>query len=626
MSNSYDVIVIGGGHAGIEASIVSSKMGAKTILITMLIEQIGACSCNPAIGGLGKGHLVKELDAIGGVMGEITDKSIIQFKTLNGSKGPAVRGSRAQIDMDKYKQVAKNLCFSEKNLEIIQDSVNSLIIEDGTIRGVITSLNKKYFAKKVIITTGTFLNGLIHVGESKHNAGRFGEFSSQKLAENLKNLSFEIGRLKTGTTPRIDGRSIDFSSIELHEGDEIVKPFSYKTDKTLFCKNQIPCYIAYTNETIHKLIESNFDKAPLFSGQIEGTGPRYCPSIEDKVSRFRERSRHQLFVEPQTIEATEYYINGLSTSLPTEIQDMIIKSIVGFENAKIVRYGYAIEYDYVQPTQLLHTLESKKINGLYLAGQINGTTGYEEAAAQGLMSGINAVLSIRGDEPFILRRDEAYIGVLIDDLVTKGTNEPYRMFTSRAEYRLLLREDNAIFRLFEYSKKFGLISQSNYEIICSNRKLIDVAFEYLKSTFVTPSKDFIDLLDSIDESKITDKTLMCDVVARSTFTPQKLIAIDSYFANFDIYILDMVVVYAKYYRYIEKQQKQIDKMKQMINKKIPKNFIFKTISGLSSEAIEKLEKFMPLTFFDANNISGISPSDLDVLSLYIDLRNKKGAK
>jgi len=619
---NYDVIVIGGGHAGIEASLASARMGVSTLMITILAEQIGASSCNPAIGGLAKGHLVREVDALGGEMGICTDKTGIQFRTLNASKGPAVRGTRAQIDMDAYRIYMRSIVLNTPNLDVKQEMVDGLIIEDKEIKGVSTELGNRYMASKVIITAGTFLNGLIHIGEKKQKAGRQGEFASEHLAEYLKNLGLNIGRLKTGTCARIDAKSVDTSVMDVQPGDLPAPPFSFRTDRKTFKPKQLPCYIAYTNETTHEIIESNFHRAPMFSGQIEGMGPRYCPSIEDKVNRFRDRPRHQIFVEPQTIDETEYYINGMSTSLPTDVQLEMLQSVKGMENVKIVRYGYAIEYDFVQPTDLKHTLEAKVLKGLYCAGQINGTTGYEEAAAQGLMAGINAVLSLQGKEPLILRRDEAYIGVLIDDLVTKGTKEPYRMFTSRAEYRLLLREDNADIRLSHYAKELGLLSGEYIEKFERKKNNLAEALEFLKSESATPRKEFLEKLEAIGMTKINDKTYWIDIIGRGDFDRDKLIVLLPDFDKYDDEVIDQILVEAKYSRYIEKQQTQINKMKDMLKIKIPEGFIYNNVSGLSNEVVEKLEESNPPTLFSASEISGITPAALDIIHIHIKMAQK----
>lgn len=628
----YDVLVIGGGHAGLEASIASAKMGTKTHLITPLIQNLALASCNPAVGGLGKGHLVKEIDALGGVMGEITDKCGIQFRILNSSKGPAVRGTRAQIDMDRYSIFAKEIALYTPHLTLSQESAESLIYEKDSqghyiAKGIKTNIGKTYYAKRIILTTGTFLRGLVHIGEIKLQNGRFGEMSPQNLSNSLQNIGLTLGRLKTGTCARIDGRSIDFSQLEVHNGDINPPHFSYKT--TDFNPTQLPCYVTYTNENTHRIIRENFHRAPLFTGQIEGVGPRYCPSIEDKVNRFADKNRHQLFLEPQTQEAVEYYINGLSTSLPIDVQEAVIHSIKGLENAHITRYGYAIEYDYVEPTELYHTLETKKCANLFLAGQINGTTGYEEAAAQGIMAGINAALSLQ-NKSFTLARNEAYIGVMIDDLVTKGTKEPYRVFTSRAEYRLLLREDNAYLRLGAYAYEFGLIDKVRYTQIMTDKSHIECTMEYLQTHHLTPSSSNLAMLTSLELSPIADKTLLIHIIGREELDFPRLRKLLTHCGveNIDSIsesALEQIFIESKYFDYIHKQKEQIGQMEQMLQVEIPRDFTFDNIPGLSLEVIEKLKKFTPKSLFEASEISGITPASLDVLHLYIHLHHKKMA-
>ncbi|WP_198305937.1 tRNA uridine-5-carboxymethylaminomethyl(34) synthesis enzyme MnmG [Arcobacter vandammei] len=615
----YDIIVVGAGHAGIEAALAGARLGKKTLLITMLVEQIGAASCNPAIGGLAKGHLVRELDALGGEMGLCTDATGIQFRILNDSKGAAVQGTRAQIDMDEYKEYMRKVCHNTPNLDIYQDEVSSLIVENDEVKGVKTKLGEEFKSKKTILTTGTFMRGLIHIGENTYSAGRAWELPSSTLSIQLKELGLNVGRLKTGTPSRLDANSIDFSVMDMHGGDIKPAPFSFRTDKKTFNPTQYPCYVTYTNIDTHELIAANFHRAPIYTGQIEGLGPRYCPSIEDKVKRFSERDRHQLFLEPQTAKCTEYYINGMSSSLPIEVQKQMIHSVKGLENARIVRYGYAIEYDYVDPTELKHTLETKKIKNLYHAGQINATTGYEEAAAQGLMASINASLSIDEKEPFILRRDEAYIGVLIDDLVTKGTHEPYRMFTSRAEYRLLLREENADLRLSQYGYELGLITKEQIEKVENKRKTLEDAVEFMANSWITSKKEVLELLESIGEEKINDKVLLIDLIGRNTIDKEKFDVLVPSLKELDEYLKEQIIIEAKYYRYIQKQQKQIEKMKKMLKLSIPDEFSYKGLAGLSNEVVEKLEKHRPPTLYNASLISGITPAALDIIHLNLNM-------
>ena len=615
----YDIIVVGAGHAGIEAALAGARLGKKTLLITMLVEQIGAASCNPAIGGLAKGHLVRELDAIGGEMGLCTDATGIQFRILNDSKGAAVQGTRAQIDMDEYKEYMRKVCHSTPNLDIYQDEVSYLIVENDEVLGVKTKLGEEFKSKKTILTTGTFMRGLIHIGENTYQAGRAWELPSSTLSIQLKELGLNVGRLKTGTPSRLDANSIDFSVMETHGGDIKPTPFSFRTPRKTFNPTQYPCYVTYTNLDTHEIISQNFHRAPIYTGQIQGSGPRYCPSIEDKVKRFSERERHQLFLEPQTAKCTEYYINGMSSSLPIEIQKKMIASVKGLENARVIRYGYAIEYDYVDPTELKHTLETKKIKNLYHAGQINATTGYEEAAAQGLMASINASLAIDNKEPFILRRDEAYIGVLIDDLVTKGTHEPYRMFTSRAEYRLLLREENADLRLSHYGYELGLISKEQIDKVEEKRKTLQEAVEFMANTWITAKKETLELLESIGEDKINDRVLLIDLIGRNTIDKEKFDVLVPSLKELDDYFKEQIIIEAKYYRYIQKQQKQIEKMKKMLKLNIPENFSYRGLPGLSNEVVEKLEKHRPPTLYNASLISGITPAALDIIHLNLNM-------
>ncbi|MDR1911794.1 MAG: tRNA uridine-5-carboxymethylaminomethyl(34) synthesis enzyme MnmG [Helicobacteraceae bacterium] len=618
-----DIIVVGGGHAGVEAAIACAKMGQKTALITPLVSQIGAISCNPAIGGLGKGHLAKEVDALGGVMGLITDKAALQYRSLNASKGPAVRGTRVQIDMDAYPIYAREYCLEQKNLSVSQDMLEDIIVEGGAIVGAKTRLGIEYRCDAIVLTTGTFLDSLVHLGDKRLSMGRMGEAPSIELAKRLRALGFEIGRLKTGTCPRIDSKSIDFGKLQRQDNDENPRPFSLRTPARSFAPVQMPCFIAETNEKTHEIIRAAFDRAPVFTGQITGVGPRYCPSIEDKINRFSDRTSHQIFVEPQSRANGEYYLNGLSTSLPIDVQEAFIRSMNGLENAIITRYGYAIEYDFVQPTELDRNLETKRVRGLFCAGQINGTTGYEEAAAQGVMAGINAALYVKSAEAFVLGREEAYIGVLIDDLVTKGTNEPYRMFTSRAEYRLSLREDNADTRLAGYGYRYGLIDRDFFEKTERKARAAKEGLDYLRSRFLTNNAETLRRLKELSEEPIGEKTSLLTIASRPSFNEAKLRAIDDFFKNAEADAIEQILIGAKYDYYLDKQQEQIDRMKEMKALEIPADLDVDSIEGLGAEIRQKLNKFKPQTLFDAEKISGMTPAALDLLALRIALINKR---
>ena len=618
--SEYDVIVVGAGHAGSEAAASAANMGSKTLLVTMNLQNIAQMSCNPAMGGIAKGQIVREIDALGGYSGIVTDDSAIQFKMLNMSKGPAMWSPRAQSDRMRFAECWRGMLEQTKNLDFYQEMVSGLLISKGSVVGIKTSLGLEIKSKSVVLTNGTFLNGLIHIGEKQFGGGRAGEKASTGITEELVDYGFVSGRMKTGTPPRVDGRSLDYSLMSSQPGDSNPGKFSY-SQRTSPLTKQLDCHMTYTSPEVHSLLREGFDRSPMFNGSINSVGPRYCPSIEDKINRFSEKDRHQIFVEPEGWNTVEVYVNGFSTSLPEDIQFRALSSVKGFEKVKFFRPGYAIEYDYFPPTQLKNSLETKPISGLFFAGQINGTTGYEEAAAQGLMAGINAHLSINNKEAFVLKRNEAYIGVLIDDLITKGTEEPYRMFTSRAEYRTLLRQDNADLRLTEISHTLGLASKESVGRVEKKRAQTNSFVSFFKKTSVKP-EEINPVLKQKNSSEIKQSVKLFKLFSRPNIGLEDISKVQSVkdyldHNHFNSGVLEQTVVQVKYSGYIEKEKINAEKLNNLENIKIPTNFIYKKVHSLSSEAIQKLEKIKPTTLSQASRISGVSPNDISVLMVYM---------
>jgi len=611
----FDVIIIGGGHAGTEAALASARKGAKTLLLTHNIETLGQMSCNPAIGGIGKSHLVKEIDALDGAMAKATDLAGIQFRILNSRKGPAVRATRAQADRILYKAAIREILENQQNLQIFQQAADDLIIEQDSIKGVVTQTGIRFKAHSVVLTAGTFLAGLIHIGMANYSAGRAGDPASMTLAKRLHEMPFRIDRLKTGTPPRIDARSVDFSKMQQQPGDTPLPVMSYMGNVADH-PQQISCYITHTNEKTHDILRSGLDRSPLYTGVIEGEGPRYCPSVEDKIMRFADKTSHQVFVEPEGLTTHELYPNGISTSLPFDIQLQAVRSIVGFENAHITRAGYAIEYDYFNPQDLKHTLETKFINGLFFAGQINGTTGYEEAAAQGLLAGINAAALALGQEQWYPRRDEAYIGVLVDDLITHGTSEPYRMFTSRAEYRLILREDNADLRLTEIGYKLGVVSEERWLAYSIKKAAIDGENERLRSTWIQPGTEQAEILNKKFSSPLAREYSLADLLKRPELKYDDVANLKGE-GVIDRQVKEQVEIEFKYSGYIERQKTDIEQMRRQENTKLPEGFDYSNISGLSNELTSKLQSALPENIAQAGRIQGMTPAALSLLLVYI---------
>ena len=609
-TNTFEVIVIGGGHAGCEAALASGRKGCRTLLLTQNLDTIAQMSCNPAIGGLAKGHIVREIDALGGEMAKCIDYTGIQFRVLNVSKGPAVQAYRAQADKVQYRLYMKRVLERQSKLTLMQDTVTKILIENNAIKGVETQSGNTYYTKSMILTTGTFLNGLIHIGLTSFPAGRFGEFPSTDLADAIKTLGFQMGRLKTGTPPRANSKSIDYSFLKIQPGDEPPSPFSFSTKK--ITQKQIPCYLTHTNERTHEIIKNNLNKSPLYQGNITGIGPRYCPSIEDKVFRFPDKPGHQVFLEPEGRDTEEVYLNGVSTSLPLDVQKQILRSIKGMEQCEIMRPGYAVEYDFVCPTQLYPSLETKSIKGLFHAGQINGTSGYEEAAGQGLIAGINAANLVLNREPLVIKRSDAYIGVLIDDLVTKGTKEPYRMFTSRAEYRLILRQDNADLRLFEFAYKENLISEKEYKGLLEKLENIKTKINWLESTRIKENDDLAAEIKSKCNGQIKFPVVLADLIKRPEFS-----IIDIVNNDVSHEVANQVEIQIKYDGYIKRQEKEIERFKKFEEKKIPENIDYYDIYGLSKEEMQKLNDIRPLTFGQASRISGVTPSAISSIMVFL---------
>jgi tRNA uridine 5-carboxymethylaminomethyl modification enzyme len=619
-SDVYDVIVVGGGHAGSEAAAAAANMGSKTLLITMNLQNIAQMSCNPAMGGIAKGQIIREIDALGGYSGIVSDNSAIQFKMLNKSKGPAMWSPRVQSDRMRFAEEWRLMLEKTKNLDFYQEMVSGLLIEKNQVAGVRTSLGIDVKAKSVVLTNGTFLNGLIHIGDKNFGGGRAGERAVTGITEQLIELGFDAGRMKTGTPPRVDGRSLDYSKMIEQPGDAQPEKFSY-LDITKPLEEQRSCHMTYTSLEVHELLREGFDRSPMFNGRIKSVGPRYCPSIEDKINRFADKDRHQLFVEPEGWNTVEVYVNGFSTSLPEDVQYKALRSVRGFEQVKFFRPGYAIEYDYFPPTQLKHTLETKLVQGLYFAGQINGTTGYEEAASQGLMAGINASLKIAEKEPFMLKRDEAYIGVLIDDLITKGTEEPYRMFTSRAEYRTLLRQDNADFRLTPKGYELGIASKERLRRMEEKESRARAFVEFFKDTSVTP-EEVNPILESKKSAPVKQQDKMFKLYARPNITirdMKKIKSVASYMDqnNLDSEIIEQTEIQVKYAGYIEKEKNNADKLNRLENVKIPLNFDYSKLKSMRMEARQKLAEIQPVTISQASRISGVSPNDISVLLVYL---------